>query len=911
MRININTAFGSNTVSFFDNISPYNLTINWGDGTITNPVRLTPGVFSIAGNSHTYAGEGAYTITISGFVGAGAIFEMSNGRTLATSFSSFGDIGYEDLNFAFMTNLTSVPTTLPASVTSFTFRGCSNFNSPNITRWNTKNITRLNGTFKECSKFNQPIGNWDTRNVTNMDETFRDAVKFNQALNTWNTSKVTRMLGMFYNAASFNKTLSSWNTSNVTTMRDMFYLATKFNQQLNGWNVSKVTDMNWMFSGIDFDDKHSFNQDISGWDTRNVTNMSGMFRFSKFNKPIGNWNVSKVTDMSSMFQSNSVFNQPLNNWNVSSLSNSISMFNFASAFNQPLNNWRTSNLTIAVSMFEYAGAFNRDINNWNISNLTNLSRMFANATNFSQDNIQRWNTTGKTITSWLDNTSTIPVAPTINLTGNRVEFANRAQFGLTFTNGSGSFFTKGLYLEYRFPNLGEDWTRIKRIPFFFAPFGHVSAEGYLNTAATDYRVVGEYTSNGESYETISNTVSLTGDKVMRTDPANTSGFKFLAAINDEENNTLSANLQAAKPNFSIPKDRKYYFTFRFRDIKTGYIVGQIKKDSKSIFNGAQGVISEYPNTLSFAPIVNTKKFKLEYIDQVKQADGTYKDNVTMLGEKGIRIEWGWYISSTTTSIFKYTTGFYGKATFFPKFNNVVSVPPEDDLEQPIEEPGEIEVVIPEDPLIIPAPVISDPIDVVPVILIEQPDPENICLTRVGGSKVACGFLPPGTPPNVFVTVRKQRDIINIIYDGRIIISYKIDPVEFPNLVNSQGYLSFYDFAAETFTEPVEGTVVRWSPEEDVEYILDVSEKDTLGFNRPFIYGEYNQGLTVIVNGESVTIEREPLGDDLKAADVYYSGGSTYTLTPEETEILVNGNPDILNYLTVKDEEETGEVAEEE
>jgi surface protein len=94
--------------------------------------------------------------------------------------------------------------------------------------------------------FNPDISSWDTSNVTDMSGIFGGASTFNQNISTWDTSNVTDMSGMFdgleSGGTSFNQDISSWDTSNVTNMNAMFRYATSFNQNLSSWDVSKVTD---------------------------------------------------------------------------------------------------------------------------------------------------------------------------------------------------------------------------------------------------------------------------------------------------------------------------------------------------------------------------------------------------------------------------------------------------------------------------------------------------------------------------------------------------------------------------------------------------------------------------------------------------------------------------------------------
>lgn len=174
--------------------------------------------------------------------------------------------------FAFAQYLTTVPENIPPTITNassmFMYSGL--FNSPNVSKWNTSNITNMNSMFG-LSGFNQPLNDWDVSSVTTMNAMFSMASQFDQPLEKWNTSNVTNMTNMF-SVSGFNQPLNDWDVSNVITMDKMFSGATKFNQPLNNWNVSNVTTMNAMFHTV-----KEFNQPLSSWKPTKVTDMSQMF----------------------------------------------------------------------------------------------------------------------------------------------------------------------------------------------------------------------------------------------------------------------------------------------------------------------------------------------------------------------------------------------------------------------------------------------------------------------------------------------------------------------------------------------------------------------------------------------------------------------------------------------------------
>jgi surface protein len=180
------------------------------------------------------------------------------------------NVGVTDASNAFMTagELTAVPAHIPSTITniSYMFYQASKINDPNISNWNTSNITNMYGAFNRTAAFNQPLNNWNTSKVTNMQYMFTYAGVFNQPLDKWDTSKVTHMTQMFANAGAFNQPLNSWNVSNVVDLQSMFSAASSFNQPLDKWNTAKVTNMSSMFLT-----NAAFNQNLSGWNTTALT----------------------------------------------------------------------------------------------------------------------------------------------------------------------------------------------------------------------------------------------------------------------------------------------------------------------------------------------------------------------------------------------------------------------------------------------------------------------------------------------------------------------------------------------------------------------------------------------------------------------------------------------------------------
>lgn len=405
-----------------------NVTVDWGDGSSDN--------YTTTGDkTHNYASEGTYTVTIRGALtqfGSGG-FSYTNSPKL-TQVISFGELGLTSLSGAFRSaNLTSVPNSLPTSVTdlSYLFIGANSFNQ-NISTWNTSNITNMSGMFIAATSFNQNISTWNTSNVTNMESMFRNATIFNQNIGSWNTANVTNMYRMFWSATSFNQDISSWNTSNVTNMSYMFYGATAFNQNIGTWNTGNVNDMSFMFR-----DATSFNQNIGAWNTSLVNTMQRMFEgATNFNGNIGAWNTASVTIMEGMFRTGRNFNQNISAWNTSNVTNMGEMFNGATDFNQDIGAWNTSNVTSMSYMFADAINFNRSLALWDTSDVTTMSGMFYRASSANPD-MRKWNFSSVTNFTNMFFGVTLPTSTYSNFL-NRVNATN-AQTSRSLNAGSSKY----------------------------------------------------------------------------------------------------------------------------------------------------------------------------------------------------------------------------------------------------------------------------------------------------------------------------------------------------------------------------------------------------------------------------------------------------------------------------------------
>ena len=356
-------------------VSGSDITIDWGDGTITSDV---------SGRTHTYATPGTYTIIVTGGLER---FHLgsSPSKTSLSSIDQWGNSSWTNMAAAFrgasnmVYRATDTPDLSRVTDISQMFRGATFFNG-DISSWDVSSVTDMSTTFQDAAAFNQPLDSWDVSSVTDMRHIFFRASSFNQPLNGWDVSSVTSMWEMFASAVSFNQDISAWDTSSVTNMQHMFQNAAAFNQPLNGWDTSSVTNMQHMFQNA-----AAFNQPLNGWDTSSVTNMQHMFQnAAAFNQPLNGWDTSSVTNMQHMFQNAAAFNGDISAWDVSSVNDMWEMFNGAASFNQPLNGWDISSATHMGGMFSGASSFNQPLDSWDVSSATHMGGMFSGASSFNQ-----------------------------------------------------------------------------------------------------------------------------------------------------------------------------------------------------------------------------------------------------------------------------------------------------------------------------------------------------------------------------------------------------------------------------------------------------------------------------------------------------------------------------------------------
>lgn len=153
---------------------PYDITIDWGDGTA--PESLSSTGTSLTNKTHTYPDTGQYTITITGSLTAlvGELFSTYDYRYCWVEVISFGET---------MKNFSSV------------MRDAINLHTvcPQIY----SGVTDMSLAFQNCASFAGDLSAWDTSSVTDMNQMFNGATIFNNDLSGWCVTNITSLPGSF------------------------------------------------------------------------------------------------------------------------------------------------------------------------------------------------------------------------------------------------------------------------------------------------------------------------------------------------------------------------------------------------------------------------------------------------------------------------------------------------------------------------------------------------------------------------------------------------------------------------------------------------------------------------------------------------------------------------------------------
>ena len=238
------TTTNNESIGFPTINSVYDITVDWGDGTIQSYASTDP----VPEVNHSYAVPGVYTVRVEGILNK-LFYHLNPLRLKIRSIEQWGNIRWNQLEN--------------------TFRGCEflELNATDIP--DLSNVDNIEGLFASCFQIGQNNAtnwNWDTSGVGSMSELFLSATNFNQDISGWDVSNVMRMESMFKDAQSFNQNISTWNTSDATHMDNMFDGATAFDQNLGSWDVGNIVDMSNMFQNTQLSTVN-YDATLIGWHT--------------------------------------------------------------------------------------------------------------------------------------------------------------------------------------------------------------------------------------------------------------------------------------------------------------------------------------------------------------------------------------------------------------------------------------------------------------------------------------------------------------------------------------------------------------------------------------------------------------------------------------------------------------------
>ena len=266
---------------------------------------------------------------------------------------------------------------------SYMFYNCYNLIDVDLSSFNTRNVTNMEGMFSCNELKNIDLSLINTENVTNMSSLFNFCVNLeNCILSNLNTKKVINMKNMFHKCSKLQKIdLSSFDTENVTNMEGMFgscILLTDINLSL--FNTKNVNNMSFMFGYC----KQLKSLNLSAFDTKNVTNMSGMFEQCSNLKilDLSAFDTKQVTDMSYMFHGCTNLNSiNLSSFDTKNVFNMSNMFSLTGLTSINLSSFDTRNVTNMDLMFNYSQFKCLNLTSFDTRNVTNMNGIFGNCQN--------------------------------------------------------------------------------------------------------------------------------------------------------------------------------------------------------------------------------------------------------------------------------------------------------------------------------------------------------------------------------------------------------------------------------------------------------------------------------------------------------------------------------------------------
>lgn len=403
--------------------------VNWGDS-----VKET---FTSGPVSHTYATPGEYKVSIAGpWIAFGNAHATYTGAEYITAVTSWGTTRFTSLAGAFngAMNLTSVPNTLPPTVTdtSYMFYGAAAFNG-DVAGWNTIGVTDMSFMFNGATGFARNISAWNVTNVENASGIFTGSGKCPSltgvpsfAAGTIGRSTLgcvdvdSMVLELFVNPGDVlalpvvideyeHDIVIDWgdSTNNTNYFNHTYEIAGYVQLTISAINGGYIQ---WFRTQNGYQGA-ALIRNLSQWGDLGVEMLEGLFYgatnlasvpdylpdtvfdtsfmfygATSFNSAnIANWDTSNVDYMNHMFFAAKNFNVDISEWQPGEVENMSFMFCGASSFNQNIGVWDVSEVNDMTHMFAFATSFNQPLGGWNPQNVDDMSFMFYGATSFDQD----------------------------------------------------------------------------------------------------------------------------------------------------------------------------------------------------------------------------------------------------------------------------------------------------------------------------------------------------------------------------------------------------------------------------------------------------------------------------------------------------------------------------------------------
>lgn len=343
--------------------------IDWGDGR-----------FSTHSN-HTYATAGIYEVRIVGNIGlpVGDVDSRpikDRNRYMIRDILQWGTgLVFDNMNAMFANSNPWL--TMPTDGTKPTFApGASAYGAfynvwgmnPDISNWDTSNITNMNKMFMFTSTFNQDLSGWDVSNV-----------EFHEDFNS--SSKLTPENIPLFGLVNVIKPMLITVDTRVTTIPPQYmdepftYGVDPSNVSINLWLDGNFT-VDWGDGTVNSDSSHTYatagiyEVRISGIIDYTV-DKNGPPPFKGFITNVSDWGDLEIINGDVLLGFSSISTLPLNSSpNFAAGATALGMLIGCANLNSPLSHWDVSNVTNMSRMFSETAIFNQDLSGWDVSNVT-------------------------------------------------------------------------------------------------------------------------------------------------------------------------------------------------------------------------------------------------------------------------------------------------------------------------------------------------------------------------------------------------------------------------------------------------------------------------------------------------------------------------------------------------------------